>query len=624
MQRCKQMQLSRKSIPLFLTGASLCLLALWAVSAGRPQQKSAESPGPLSKAHSSLEGPANCLKCHERGPKIDPKRCLSCHQTIAARIEAKKGVHRDVSGDCEACHQEHQGVDVDLRPLDPQDFDHAAETGFPLEGKHAALANNCAACHQVRSYLANQPACSSCHADPHQGGMTQACATCHKPEAWRSVSRAFHKTGIFPLEGRHLEVPCASCHLNGVYKGTPIRCYDCHWIRREDDRYQTKLGSECEECHRPISWIAVNWDHASRTGLALSGEHRTLSCDSCHKDKNFQGGSFACFSCHREDYERASSPNHIAAGFPTGCEFCHLPSHSDWDQARFDHNSSYPLVGVHTPQSCAACHKNNMYAGTPRDCYGCHRGDYEQTRDPNHVAVGFPTSCEVCHRISDADWDQARFDHNSSYPLVGVHTTQSCAACHKNNIYAGTPRDCYGCHRADYEQTRNPNHITAGFPTSCETCHRASDGDWDQARLDHNSIYPLVGVHATQACVGCHNNNVYKGTPRDCYGCHRTNYEQTRDPNHISAGFPTSCETCHRASDTSWNQGRFNHTWFPITSGRHAGRACSDCHPERSSYEIFTCLTCHDRNNTDGDHRGVSGYSYNSPACYSCHPQGRE
>jgi hypothetical protein len=470
------MRPSRKSIPLFLTAAALSFLGLWAVSAGSQQQKLSGSPGPLSKAHSSLEGAANCQKCHEQGAKIDPGRCLSCHRPIAARIAAKKGVHRDVSGDCEACHQEHQGVDVDLRPLDPKDFDHAAETGFPLQGKHAAIAKDCSACHKVRSYLTNLPACSSCHADPHGGAMTQPCATCHSPEGWKSVSRAFHKAGIFPLEGRHLEVPCASCHLGSVYKGTPNRCYDCHWIRRRDDLYETRLGSACEECHRPISWTAVSWDHAARTGLALRGEHRTLQCDSCHQNKNFQGGSFACFSCHREEYERASNPSHAAAGFPTSCEFCHLPSDSGWDRARFDHNSTYPLVGVHATQACTACHKNNVYAGTPRDCYGCHRTDYEQTRDPNHVA----------------------------------------------------------------------------------------------------------------------------------------------------AGFPTTCETCHRASDSSWNQAHFDHLWFPITSGKHAGRTCSECHPDSGNYKVFTCLTCHSRSSTDPDHSGVSGYSYNSQACYSCHPQGRE
>jgi hypothetical protein len=38
---------------------------------------------------------------------------------------------------------------------------------------------------------------------------------------------------------------------------------------------------------------------------------------------------------------------------------------------------------------------------------------------------------------------------------------------------------------------------------------------------------------------------------------------------------------------------------------------------------VFSCLTCHSRGSTDEKHGGVSGYRYDSAACYNCHPQGR-
>jgi hypothetical protein len=116
---------------------------------------------------------------------------------------------------------------------------------------------------------------------------------------------------------------------------------------------------------------------------------------------------------------------------------------------------------------------------------------------------------------------------------------------------------------------------------------------------------------------------VFHGTPRACYGCHKADYDGTTDPKHSTAGFPTTCDTCHKATDATWSQGRFDHTWFPITSGAHANRACSECHTNPSNYSIFTCTTCHGRAETDSHHRGVSGYVYSSPACYSCHPNGR-
>jgi len=106
-------------------------------------------------------------------------------------------------------------------------------------------------------------------------------------------------------------------------------------------------------------------------------------------------------------------------------------------------------------------------------------------------------------------------------------------------------------------------------------------------------------------------------------GCHLTDYQATRNPNHVAAGFPTTCTSCHRQTDSSWNQAVFNHTWFPISSGRHAGHACSACHTDPNNFRVFTCFTCHDRTRTDAIHSGRAGYRYDSNACYSCHPQGR-
>ncbi len=652
------------------------------------------SPGPLSKAHSALEGAGACQSCHGADRKVASDLCLSCHQPIADRMRLKKGVHRAVTGDCAGCHVEHGGVDADLRPLDPADFDHAGETGFALKGRHATVAKNCASCHTTRSYLNLSPSCATCHTDPHAARRGTACETCHTPEGWASASRAFHKTGRFNLEGRHLDVPCESCHIKGAVKGTPTKCVDCHWVRRQDDPYRTRLGSDCETCHRPVSWTAVTWNHGAATGTPLSPAHRALACDNCHTNRRFDAGSPSCYSCHAKQYQSATQPSHAAAGFPTQCELCHKPSHTSFTQATFQHNAYFPLSGVHATQACASCHRNNVYKGTPRDCVGCHRTDYERTTSPNHAAAGFPTACESCHRPSDASW-KTTFNHSSAYPLAGVHATQPCSACHKNNVYKGTPRDCVGCHRTNYDRTTNPNHAAAGFPTACESCHRASDASW-RATFNHNAVFTLVGVHATQACTACHKNNVYKGTPRDCFSCHRTDYERTASPNHAAAGFPTACdschsassstwsasfdhnrffvlagrhlsaacsschrnsvyrgtprecypchqaqydrttnpnhraagfpttcETCHRNTDSSFNQGRFNHTWFPITSGRHAGRACAECHLDPNNYKVFSCTTCHTRTKMDSEHAGRAGYRYDSAACYSCHPTGQ-
>ena len=648
---------------------------------------------PLTGRHASVE----CRKCHKpetgsfpagRGTAVRLKglatTCVSCH--------ADQHLGQLGTG-CETCHT--------TATFKVTAYTHAKTSAPLMVGGHAAL--KCDACH--KSQHGQFPAgvgttigykvglaCSNCHADEHQGALGKTCEMCHTPVEWKTISRAFHKTASFKLEGQHLIVDCSSCHWNGVIRGTPTRCYDCHWIRRQDDRYKTNLGAACENCHRPTTWTAVNWSHSAATGVALSPVHRALGCEGCHKGGNFKAGGVTCYSCHASDYQATKAPNHAAAGFPMTCEVCHLGSHTAWSQASFKH-STFQLAGTHASQSCDACHKNGVYKGTPNTCYGCHKPDYDKTTSPNHAAAGFPVTCESCHGASASTW-KTGFNHNATFPLVGVHATQACAACHINNVYKGTPNTCYGCHKSNYDRTTNPNHAAAGFSTTCDACHNASSAGWTSS-FSHAATYPLVGAHATAACAACHVNNVFKGTSRDCYGCHKTDYDKTtkpnhaaagfsttcdtchsastaawtssfnhnqyfvlagrhltaactdchknnvykgtpttcypchttdytgsRNPNHVAAGFPTTCDTCHKFADASWAQGTFNHTWFPITSGRHAGNACSACHQNSSNYKVFTCVTCHDKARTDSQHSGRSGYRYDSAACYSCHPRG--
>jgi hypothetical protein len=204
---------------------------------------------------------------------------------------------------------------------------------------------------------------------------------------FETPNRQFHQETTFPLDGRHRDLPCASCHLGSAYKGTPNKCYDCHWVRRQDDRYRLQLGAQCETCHRTSSWSAVRWDHGAMTSMPLGAAHRNLACQTCHTNSTFRGAQVACVSCHQQDYQAARTPNHVAAGFPTTCEICHRVGDTAFTQARFDHASAFPLAGAHATLSCASCHRNNVYRGTARDCVGCHRAAYDRTTSPNHLAA---------------------------------------------------------------------------------------------------------------------------------------------------------------------------------------------------------------------------------------------
>ena len=135
----------------------------------------------------------------------------------------------------------------------------------------------------------------------------------------------------------------------------------------------------------------------------------------------------------------------------------------------------------------------------------------------------------------------------------------------------------------------------------------------------------MTGAHRTLDCQSCHSGGVYRGTPRDCYSCHRSSYEATTNPNHASAGFPTNCDSCH--STTRWEGATFDHElFFPIKSGKHSNLDCAECHVVPSNFQVFECIECHEhrKGEMDDEHKKVSGYVWESGACYRCHPTGRE
>ena len=202
----------------------------------------------------------------------------------------------------------------------------------------------------------------------------------------------------------------------------------------------------------------------------------------------------------------------------------------------------------------------------------------------------------------------------------------NCIECHANG-YAGTPTECNACHTPEYNQASNPSHTSLSLPMDCVMCHTTAP-DWNPALFPlHNNYYPLVGAHAAIAnqCVTCHNGN-YNNTPNTCVGCHLAEYNQTNDPDHQAAQFPTNCDECH--SQNNWVPSTWDHDnqYFPIFSGKHDDEwnQCTDCHTNPNNYSIFTCLTCHTQAETNADHDEVSGYQYNSNACYACHPEGED
>jgi len=68
-----------------------------------------------------------------------------------------------------------------------------------------------------------------------------------------------------------------------------------------------------------------------------------------------------------------------------------------------------------------------------------------------------------------------------------------------------------------------------------------------------------------------------------------------------------------------------NHSRFPVNAASvHASTTCNDCHGNFDTFLQFSCIDCHEHEqlSTTSKHSGISGFTYDSNACYSCHPDG--
>jgi hypothetical protein len=433
------------------------------------------------------------------------------------------------------------------------------------------------------SLLAEQE--SSGH--PH-GKMNLECSVCHTTQAWKVLADSLnfdHQNTGFPLSGRHTRVACRDCHQILIFSHIGVACVDCHM-----DVHGGELGSECEACHSTKTWENRQeiFDQHSDTRFPLVGVHSIIDCESCHFQQTpheYKTTAIECYQCHFEEYHSSKNPDH----------------------------------------DCLSCHSTG-FSGTPNMCEDCHIQDYQATSDPDHEVFGFPRNCEVCH--NENLWQGTSFDHltESGFALNGAHGTILCISCHVNNQVSGLPRDCFGCHEADYNSVDDPNHAQAQFSFDCLECH--TEQSWTPATFDHSKTsFPLTGAHLGISCTDCHINGQYTGLPIDCFSCHENDYNGTADPNHSSAGFPVQCEDCHNTNN--WDETTWDHDaqYFPIYTGRHseAWDNCVECHVNPADYGSFECILCHehsDQADLADKHKEEQDYEYDSQACYSCHPNG--
>jgi hypothetical protein len=586
----------------------------------------------------------SCILCHSIPLTKDasdnpPEVPLASRQAPATHMEATFiSDHRYQANEaCTDCHGEIQFGDDDSsfcansachgQDWPMVDLDILFPHPIQLVGGHAETA--CYTCHKGARGIS--PDCGTCHEPPDTPHYGTACTECHTPSGF-TAARADRFGHPVPLEGRHANLSCDSCHTgDGSLRSDCAACHPapadhlsgscsaCHtpagWT--ESAVYSVAMGGEiphewlpgddCKLCHDPFgpNWPApakhipfdtdqctlchapgggerVTASHAQVPGL-LQGQHARLACIQCHEDGHFQGTPHACLTCH-QDADRHGGQ------LGRDCAACH--STGGWAGASIDHNrTAFPLTGAHASAACTQCHADGTYAGTPQSCYACHQAD-----DRHGGQVG--QDCAACH--STGGWAGASIDHNrTAFPLTGAHAGTACTQCHADGTYAGTPQSCYACHQAD-------DRHGSRLGQDCAACH--STGGWAGASIDHNrTAFPLTGAHASAACTQCHADGTYAGTPQSCYACHQA------DDRH-GGQLGQDCAACH--STGGWAGASIDHsrTAFPLT-GAHAGAACTQCHADGTyAGTAKVCVACHGE---PSYHAGQLG-----PECASCHNTG--
>ena len=501
---------------------------------------------PLAGGHK----PVACVSCHADNSftPVDPS-CITCH--AADFGQEKVPMHRQLdesTQDCLLCHR--------ISAWKDSVFNHSS-TDFPLFGAHTETVS--LACHTPPSEgeplqfgpLATD--CIGCHADDFEDAdepnhvlldFPKDCLQCHNQNDWEPAVFD-HSQFDFALTGAHQQVACSSCHVDGVYDGTPTDCISCHADEyqgvTEPVHVEASFSAQCLECHTETAWQPSFFDHGD-TGFALSGAHQQTDCSSCHTNGVYQDTPTHCIDCHADDFQDADEPNHVLLDFPKDCLQCH--NQNDWEPAVFDHSQfDFALTGAHQQVACSSCHVDGVYDGTPTDCISCHADEYQGVTEPVHVEASFSAQCLECH--TETAWQPSFFDHDDTgFALSGAHQQTDCSSCHVEGIYDGTPTNCISCHADDEPR----NH----FGPDCAACH--TEKAWTPSTFDHERYFPLRrGEH-----------RIYRN---DCQACHI-------DPSSYSF---FSCIDCH---DGEHQRRDMDKEHRGIGGYRYESQACYTCHPD--------------------------------------------
>jgi Cytochrome c7 and related cytochrome c len=393
------------------------------------------------------------------------------------------------------------------------------------------------------------------------------------------------RTG-FALTGTHTSARCESCHIGGVFKGTPRDCESCHLAGARFARANVVKNTNhiptqaaCESCHSTRTFSGARMNHAA----VVRG-----SCTTCHNGTLAAGKSAdhfsttgSCDSCHGTTAWRPASGYDHAGVIPGTCVSCHNGARA---RGQGGNHTPFQLVASIASTACDSCHKAGFTAWTPARLHGsvsvttqcstCHIG-----LRPSNATHSGQTVCETCHK-STSNWSSAKVDHGA------FNAATNCASCHNGtggaigksatHIPVGTT-NCFPCHSpsASGWKPSSFNHTQVAVTARCATCHTGGFAPADGKSASHTP-YQLVSATASANCDTCHKAGYVAWTPAklhtsvklasQCSACHLS----VRPSNATHSG-QTLCESCHK-STTTWSSAKVDHGTF------NAATNCAGCH----------------------------------------------
>jgi len=348
----------------------------------------------LNYDHSKMD----CMACHEtnQGFTTSLEKCAQCHATHDLSFLQQH--IQDFGENCLECHDGHDRM---------TGFDHA-QSGFPLEGKHAEVS------------------CADCHGSAPEGlALTGATAQDETAE-----------------------------------------CLDCH---AEPAAHQGMFVTDCSDCHTSDAWSPANWEgfafeHTTASGFSLARHSvdyagQAMECVACHTGRIELHDFQSCITCHSSGVEQAEFLQGHMIEFGPACLDCHDGADR---MANFDHARIFPLEGAHAETACQDCHQNQVFSGTPAQCMNCHD-------EPNIHAGFFGLQCQLCH--STKAWSPAGLQmHN--FPLDhGGQGEVACETCHTSSYTQYTCYGCHEHQPDEILHSHSEENIDLDVLQSCVECH---------------------------------------------------------------------------------------------------------------------------------------------------------